>query len=214
MSYGLSLQHKKAIQLFEEAVRLKPEEPNGYWLLAVGYGLLGRLPEAETTLKKLLSLDPGHLEGHHHLGRVLYRQGRLEEAQTQFRQVLAGSADHVDALYHQALVRYRQRDYGTSQKLLTRVLEIDSRHISAHYKFGPGPAEAWPERGVQLVPGGLQEAAEGARGKDSEQPSNLRLHPYRSSCLPPSQMRGPSRGGAKLKLHLDFVEAQGCKRLI
>ena len=50
---------------------------------------LGRLEEAEASLRQAIALKPNYAEAHYNLGGMLQELGRLEESETSYRQAIA-----------------------------------------------------------------------------------------------------------------------------
>ena len=81
---------------FNEAVRLKPDFPEGLNDLGVVRHLQGRLDEAVGWYRRALQVDPAYADARYNIGRALASQGKREEAIEQYRgvvQIRPGDAD-------------------------------------------------------------------------------------------------------------------------
>ncbi|HJY80672.1 MAG TPA: adenylate/guanylate cyclase domain-containing protein [Candidatus Binatia bacterium] len=82
-------QPEPAVALVEQAMRLNPRYPPFYlWSLGHAYRLLGRLEEAITALRTLLSQNPDHLTAHILLAATYCELGREEEARAEATEIL------------------------------------------------------------------------------------------------------------------------------
>jgi tetratricopeptide (TPR) repeat protein len=133
---GISLQargrYQEALQAFQEAARLAPQQVRS--LAAVGsmYSELGKFPEAEAALRKALDVDPKYVLAYRHLGDLLSRQGKYEEALAQFRTGLALEPYNDDL--HDAIARtlYAQGRKDLAIKHLQTALQLNPRSYVAH----------------------------------------------------------------------------------
>jgi len=78
-----------AVQLFDRALRLKPEFPRAHADLAIALWQQDRLPEAIDQLRIALRLDPRAAQAHTNLASLYAMTGRLSEAVAEFHQALA-----------------------------------------------------------------------------------------------------------------------------
>lgn len=80
---------EEAVALIEASAKASPD--NGNVLDSLGWAQfkLGRLPEAEATLRRAVELNPFSHEVRKHLGEVLLAQGKLAEAAEQWDRALA-----------------------------------------------------------------------------------------------------------------------------
>lgn len=65
---------KKALQGYQELIRLRPSHAPAYVSLGFALGALGRIAEAEAALRRSLELDPSDFETHYFLGQNLEAQ--------------------------------------------------------------------------------------------------------------------------------------------
>lgn len=87
----------EAASLIEASARTTPNNGNVVDSLGWAQFKLGKLAEAETTLRRAAELSPFSPEIRKHLGEVLLRQGKLEEAADQWERALAFVfPDHAD----------------------------------------------------------------------------------------------------------------------
>jgi tetratricopeptide (TPR) repeat protein len=82
---------------FTEAVRLKPDFPEGLNDLGVVRHLQGRLDEAVGWYRRALQVDPAYADARYNIGRALASQGKREEAIEQYRGVLQIRPGDADA---------------------------------------------------------------------------------------------------------------------
>ena len=81
-------QAEEATRQYREAVRIKPDYPQGRINLGLALGQEGRSDEAIAQLREGLRLDPNP-DGHYLLGLALVQNGQIDEAIREFRQASA-----------------------------------------------------------------------------------------------------------------------------
>lgn len=118
---------QEAIELYQQAVRLAPENPKGALNLGIALTRRGDVQQAEAAFEKTLQLDPWHPFGNYNFARLCYLQNDLKRAEELVTKSLLGKPD-----FRQALV------------LLSNVLDDLDR---------PEEALAVLERLLQLSPG-------------------------------------------------------------
>ena len=82
----------KAIELYQQTIKLAPELFQPKYQCAVAYLATGKpesLPEAVALLKQVVALQPNFARGHATLGNALARSNELEEAESELRRALA-----------------------------------------------------------------------------------------------------------------------------
>lgn len=89
LSYDMMGQNDEARQAFEKAVELNRKLPSPSAWPPMNYGSLllrmQKLPEAESSLRESLKLDPRFAQAHYYLGKVLERSGNDVEAIREFQ---------------------------------------------------------------------------------------------------------------------------------
>ena len=108
--------------------------------LGMAYNGMGRHTEALDVLRRLLEIDPDHIEAKANLGLALKGLGRLDQAEGALRQALdaCGGSRKMRAVAHQRLGDvYLQR--GRLSEALTAFrasLSEDSTYAAAHFGLG------------------------------------------------------------------------------
>ncbi|TMV85868.1 tetratricopeptide repeat protein [Thioclava sp. BHET1] len=80
---------------------------------------LGRLQQAENTLRAALQLDPTYVAALNNLGVVLMNEGKIPEAQETFRRAYAldsGKSDLIRKNLDRAIAKMKSQDYTVSQE--------------------------------------------------------------------------------------------------
>jgi len=87
----------EASVLLEEAVRLRPDDPQTHYGLGVTLAAQGRLDEAITHYREALRLRPRDASAYNNLGNALARQGHFDDAVVQYREAIALDPAHARA---------------------------------------------------------------------------------------------------------------------
>jgi tetratricopeptide (TPR) repeat protein len=105
---------------------------------------LGRLDEAEASLRKVIALKPDYAEAYYNLGNTLHELGRLDKAEASLRQAITLKPDFAEAYYNlgntlkelgkldEAEASYRQAitlkpDYAKAHRYLTSIKKFDAQ---------------------------------------------------------------------------------------
>ncbi len=107
-----------AIQSFEEADRLYPNEPSTLALLAEAYIGDGNLAKGIDILEKVIELDPDDHDAHYRLGMLFLSDKRFAEARRQFE--IAIKIEPEDERANQALETVRQLELNRGQEPIVR----------------------------------------------------------------------------------------------
>lgn len=90
----------KAIEHYQEAIALQPDEPDAHYNLAAALANLNRLDEAIREYKKTLKLQPNNAVAKNNLGNTYLLKGDLEKAMAYCREALQLDPDFAEAHYN------------------------------------------------------------------------------------------------------------------
>jgi tetratricopeptide (TPR) repeat protein len=126
----------EAVDLFTQALKLKPSWPEGWWALGTLHYDANQYPECRDDLTRLVALDESAIAGWALLGLCEFETKdfdasfqHLKRAHTMFPPGSSGQLLDV-ANYHLGLLLTRQGAFELSQEILVRVAE--------HVKDNPG----------------------------------------------------------------------------
>ena len=104
------------------------------------YGLilqdLGKLKEAESSIRKAIEIKPDYANAHCNLGNVLKDLGKLKEAELSTRKAISINPNFANAHYNLGIIL---RDFGDLKEaeLSTRkAISINPNFVNAHYTLG------------------------------------------------------------------------------
>jgi len=116
---------EQALELYEEALRLKPDFPEAEYQRAGALAALGRLPEAEASYRRAAALSPKWALPHAALGSLLLRAGgREREAEGLLRRAVEIEPRHLSALAALAELRARAGDAAEAVALWRRATAV------------------------------------------------------------------------------------------
>lgn len=128
--------YEKAIEEFNEALRLDPEYIEVLNNLAVTYQRMGLTDEAVERLKEALMQRPGYPEAHCNLGNIYASTGKSGEALSEFEAALALNPEN--ALVHHCMGNvYAEQDKLTDAiREFQETLKLDPDNIHARSSLG------------------------------------------------------------------------------
>jgi Tfp pilus assembly protein PilF len=113
---------------YATAVKLAPKNPDVYCDLGYSLYLQRRWADAESNLRKAISLKADHLRARNNLGLVLARTDRLDEAAAQFRQ---GGCSAADAYVNVAFALTLDRRWEEARTQYKHALAVEPTSQSA-----------------------------------------------------------------------------------
>jgi len=118
---------------------LRPDYTEAHSNLGITLQELGRLEEAEASLRQAIALKPDFPEAHNNLGNTLRDFGRLEDAEASYREAIALKSDYA----------YAHSNLGNTLQELGRLEEAEASYRKA-IALEPDYAEAYNNLGTTL----------------------------------------------------------------
>jgi tetratricopeptide (TPR) repeat protein len=137
-----------AIEQYQKAVEIKPEEPGSRIDLGVALLKKGKLEEAIAQFRRVLELNPAYEKVHYNLGIALFQKGNLAEAIAQYRTALELKPDDEAAIRNLGDALLKQGDLDESIAQYRKALDSHANDVEAHYSLG----------NVLLLKGNVEEA--------------------------------------------------------
>jgi predicted O-linked N-acetylglucosamine transferase (SPINDLY family) len=126
----------EAGQLYLEALRLNPREPEAIFGLGYLNYQAGRYDEAEQLVVQALRLDPRFAEAHFTLGCMLQRKGRIEDALAAFEHALKNRPQFHEALFNHGAALMALGRESEALKDFERVVAVNPAFAGAWSNCG------------------------------------------------------------------------------
>ena len=179
---GTTGRKSEAVDAYQTAVALSPQDVGAHNNLGNTLKALGRLDEAEASYNQAIALKPDYAEAHNNLGNTLKAMGRLDEAEASYNQAIAlkpefavahnnlgntlkalGRLDEAEASYNQAIAlkpdfAEAHNNLGNTLKALGRLDEALASYNQA-IALKPDFVKAHNNLGITLNALGSRESA-------------------------------------------------------
>ncbi|HVT90086.1 MAG TPA: tetratricopeptide repeat protein [Tepidisphaeraceae bacterium] len=122
---------------YEEALRIKPDDPLSFYNLAFQYQLKDDLPAAIDLYYKAILADPTYTAAFNNYGNLLMRVNRTADAEQAYRIGIARGGKDYPQLYHNyAILLAQQKQYDEAIKLWQTAVTLDPTYAAAHFRLG------------------------------------------------------------------------------
>lgn len=121
----------KALQHFETAITLHPQDIGSYYEMAVLQDEKGLVQEAVANYEKVLELDPANLNATFGLGTLYGLEGNMDKAIQYLTASVTLNPEFVDAIYNLGVALERKKDFNKAQKMYKKVLSLEPTHEKA-----------------------------------------------------------------------------------
>lgn len=139
LSLMQSKNYEKALEIYQQALRLSPNKQMVHYIMGKAYARMGRLPEAEGALKEAIHLKPDLQQAHTALGWVYLRQDRLNDAKEELQEAIRLKPDCAQAHFlHTAVgwVCLRQKRVSAAKEELQAAIRLKPDFLQAHFLLG------------------------------------------------------------------------------
>jgi tetratricopeptide (TPR) repeat protein len=131
-------QDEKAVQAFQEAVKLDPDLAEAHFRLALGYATLGKREESEAEYKKAVEAYKKYFEqheddaeAHYDLGQTYAGLGQYSEAIREYRLATKLKENDPDIYYDLGIAHTKLAQYDAAAAAFSKSLEIDPDNYRA-----------------------------------------------------------------------------------
>jgi tetratricopeptide (TPR) repeat protein len=117
LRYG---QHEEALKEQLMLIKLKPNDPDTYYMAGKLFEERGRVDNAVGYLRKSIELDPRQAKAHFELGMILYRDKKTMEAKNEFQEALKYDSENPGASFYIGKIFKDNHDYTPALLMLEK----------------------------------------------------------------------------------------------
>jgi len=108
--------------------------PDGWFELGLDLEAVS-LDKARAAYARAIALDPGHIEAHLNLGRLLHESGELAGAESHYRQACAADPASPLAAFNLGVALEDRGDASGAIAAYRRAVELDAEYGGAHFNL-------------------------------------------------------------------------------
>jgi tetratricopeptide (TPR) repeat protein len=117
LKYG---QQEEALKEYLMLMKLKPNDPETYYMAGKLFQERGRMDNAVGYLRKSLEIDPRQGKAHYELGLILYREKKNIEAKNEFQESLKYEPENAGAAFYVGKILKDNHDYTPALLMLEK----------------------------------------------------------------------------------------------
>jgi len=126
----------EAIQIFEKALRILPDDAEGHRRLANALVQAGKVREAIGHYEQALRIDPDDAEAHNNVGTIYLADGKLGDAIGHYEQALRIKPDYAEVHNELGIALYQLDRVQEAIGHFEQALRIKPDYLEAHYNLG------------------------------------------------------------------------------
>ncbi len=125
--------YAKALEQYQEALRLAPGEPGLHYALGHVYWQTKRFEEAAAEMEKELGLNPQHASANYVLGHIYVYRRDFEKAVPFLQRTIAANPNHIEAHKQLGKVYSLVNNHAAALRELEAAVRLDPKDSSARY---------------------------------------------------------------------------------
>jgi len=123
----------KAMEYWNRALQINPEQPNVYKSMALSYMKKGQFDDAVAQFKKALEIQPELADVYVNIGHSLMMSGRPKEAVEALQKEIKISPNADFAYFLLGQAHLQQKEYQKAQEYYEAAIKINPRYSNAYY---------------------------------------------------------------------------------
>ena len=133
---GLPGDKDRALGLYEEAVRIKPDKEDAHYNAALIYQERGEYGKALEHYAASLRSNPGSSSTYYNMAMIYQAEGLSSRAIEFFRAAVRADPRNEDALYNLAWSYQDAGEYDKALEIYNEVVGLDPSSVDAHFNMG------------------------------------------------------------------------------
>jgi Flp pilus assembly protein TadD len=129
-------QHERALEQFESARAIEPDNPAVMSNVAGALLNLGRFDDAERELRRAMKLDMERVDVRANLGILYYRRGQYALAENELRWVCERDAEHAHAFFYRGEALNRLGKVDKAIEVLERAATLQPTNAKIYHTMG------------------------------------------------------------------------------
>ena len=133
--FGETEQIEDALRVNSQVVKLAPSDAEAHYNLGLTLKMLGKMPQAEISLRKAIEFNSLFYEAFYNLGNVLKELERHSEAKTVYRRAIDLKPTFYEAHFNLGNTLRELGKLEEAEKSYLRAIKLKEDFADAHYNF-------------------------------------------------------------------------------
>jgi len=134
--YSNSGKYREALDAFNQALRIKPDDAEAHYNLGVVYWKSGMHKEAIESFKQTIRIRPNYAEAHKDLGIAYGKLVMYKEAIESLKQAIRIKPNDAEAHYNLGVTYFHLVMYKEAIESFTQAIRIKPDYAEAHHNLG------------------------------------------------------------------------------
>jgi tetratricopeptide (TPR) repeat protein len=128
--------NEKALEEFEAAEKLQPNNAAVHTNIGVVKRLLGRTDEAIQEYETAMQLDPSYVDAPYNMGYLFMQSGDEQKAEEWFKRAIAAQPSHVRSRINLGALYTQQHNLPAAEKILREAIALNPDFPEPYYNLG------------------------------------------------------------------------------
>ncbi len=125
-----------SLKYFEEAIKIKPDDPKIYNNLGILNYKNGKIENAINCFNKATAIDKTLISPYENLAKIKLSQSNYKEAKVNFEKVLEIDPKNLDSLLSLSDILLIEKKYLETKKILEKIIELEPDNFEAYNNLG------------------------------------------------------------------------------
>ncbi len=134
--YYQSKEYDKAIEAYEEAVKINPKDDSAYNNMGSAYANKKEYDKAIEAYKKAIEINPKYDSAYYNMGIAYDDKKEYDKAIDAFEKAIEINPKYADAYNNMGNAYYNKKEYDKAIEVYKKAIEINPKYADAYYNMG------------------------------------------------------------------------------